>query len=63
MEVVSLVAFEFRDLVGLLVVHQAYCTRFHIVLVIVVHCAELLFIQRFDGVGIRDGVDYAFSLL
>ena len=63
MEVVSLVAFEFCDLVGLLVVHQAYGTRLHIVLVIVVHCAELLFVQRFYGVGIGDGVDYAFPLL
>ena len=58
-----MVAFEFCDLVGLLVVHQAYGTRLHIVLVIVVHCAELLFVQRFDGIRIGDGVDYAFSLL
>jgi hypothetical protein len=28
----------------------------------VVHCAELLFVQRFYGVGIGDGVNYAFSL-
>ena len=28
-----------------------------------VHCAELLFVQRFDGIRIGDGVDYAFPLL
>ena len=63
MEVVSLIAFELRDLVGLLVVHEANGTRLHVILVVVVNCAEFLFVQRLDGVGIGDGVDYAFSLL
>ncbi len=63
MEVVSLVAFELRDLVGLLVVHEADGARLHVVLVVVVQCAELLFVQRFDSVGIGDGVYYPLPLL
>ena len=56
----SKVAFEFGDLVGLLVVLLANGARLQFFQVIVHFCPELLYGQRSDGGGIRDVFENAF---